>query len=192
MIISGKSPHHQFKLSVFAEDDYVEENKDLLIDWFIYSNRFPLTIDMGAYKDKDEQIDKKLIDWAIPDETETVASEKLPVYIIHVENAEQFKKVLSEFDWLPAQNEMMFLTDCNEAVVLTERKVHVKSHYTVLGTEIQLTSKECSVIIVQPDGQGMDVVTTVHSLSSAEGIRASIPSNCTVQQWNDEVLIPFG
>lgn len=184
-------PFHQFEMSVNAKDDYVEENKELLIDWLKQYDGFPLTAYVAAYEEMYQDIDVLLMEWEITYEKVSKATEKQPVYIIHLENIEQLTQVVSAFYWLPAQNEIMLLTDCKETVELTERKVSPKSSYTRLWAEIHLPSKNCSVITIQHDGQGIGVVTTVESLNSAEGIHKSIPKGYVIQQWGEEVLIPF-
>lgn len=184
-------PYHQFQLTVSAEADYVEENKELLIDWLTHYDRFPLTAYVAAYDEMGQDIDALLIGWRISYEKVMKGTKKKPVYIIHLATANQLKQVVSAFYWLPAQNEIMLLTDCRDAVLLTEQKVHLKSSYTNLGAEIHLVSNNCSVITIEHDGQGIGVVTTVESLGWAEGIQKSVPKGYAIQQWDEEVLIPF-
>ena len=189
--VANGLPYHQFQLTVFLEEDYVEENKELLIDWLTQYNRFPLTAYVAAYDEMFQDIDALLSEWKITYEKVIKATEKKPVYIIHLANAKQLMQVVSTFYWLPAQNEIMLLTDCKETVALTEPKVSPKSSYTNLGAEIYLSSKSCSVITIEHDGQGIGIVTTVESLGSVEGIQKSIPKGYAIQQWDEEVLIPF-
>ena len=59
-----KLDYRSFLLSVFEENDYVEENKELLIDWVNQYNQFPLTVFISAYDEMYEEIDAQLIELA--------------------------------------------------------------------------------------------------------------------------------
>lgn len=110
------------------------------------------------------------------------------MYIIQLTDQCQLRKVVSAFYWLPAQNEMMVLTNGSAMIELLERKVSEKSSYTYLEAIANLVGN-CTVISVSHDGQGFSVVTTESVLCSAEGIQKSVPSDYIIEQWNDDVLL---
>lgn len=88
---------HQFEMSVNAKDDYVEENKKLLIDWLKQYDGFPLTAYVAAYEKMYQDIDALLIEWKITYEKVIKATEKTPVYIIQLEDIKQLTQVVSAF-----------------------------------------------------------------------------------------------
>lgn len=180
-----------FQLSMNAIDDYVEENRQLLIDWLIHFNHFPLTVYIAAYKDMYESPGVFLTSQEISFEKVIIATEQKPVYIIELKNKAQLTEVISEFFWLPAQNEMMLLTNCRNAVELTEWKVSSKLPYTNLGATLNLFKEDCMVIEIQHDGQGIGITSTSKSFGTAKGICDHFPKGYTVQQWDDDVLIPY-
>lgn len=158
---------HSFLLFVFEKNHYVEENKELLIDWLTRYNQFPLTTLVSAYNDMYEEIDRQLIDWKIEFSRVVMASEKKPVYTIRLANQQQMRKVVSALYWLPTQNEIMVFTNERAVIKLIERKISEKSSYTYLGAVANL-KKDCTVIRISHDGQDFGVVSTEQALCSAK------------------------
>ena len=183
-----KLAYRSVQLSVFTENDYVEENKELLVDWLTHYNQFPLTAFVSVYQGMDEEIEAQLNEWQTEFSKVVKASEKKPVYIIQLTEKIQLIEMVSAFFWLPAQNEMMIITNRTAVIELLERRESEKSRYTYLGAAANLVD-DCTIIDVSHDGQGFSVVTTDQALLSAKGIRESIPSHYVIEQRNDDVLL---
>lgn len=180
-----------FQVSINSVNDYVEENEKLLIDWLMNMNQFPYIAYIAAYEDMYDCPHTFLTAQKIPFEKVVIASEKKPVYIVTLSNSLQLTKVLEKLYWLPAQNEMMLLTNCKEAVELTEWKVSSKSTYTRLSASLHLQTENCTVIEILHDGQGMGITSAKQTPYTAKEICKFFPKGYTVQQWDDEVLIPY-
>lgn len=189
-VAAGMTPIF-FTLSKNSVEDYVEENKQLLIDWLIHANRFPYTVYLAAYEEMYNDPEDFLIKEKMPYEKRVIASEKKPVYIFEMKDAAVLTKSLSEFYWLPAQNEMMLITDSGATVELTEQKISPKSSYTTLEMVLYLTKEEGIAIEFRHDGQGMGITSTTKTFGTVKAICGSFPKGYTVQQWDGDVLIPY-
>lgn len=162
-----------YSIYVSDFDDYVEENKQYIMDWMQRNEIVPSYVYIEIYKDNEEVMEETLKEMDLTYEKNTTKLD--PIYQIRVKKLVDTLKLMEQFYWLAAENLLMMFTT---GEVITECK---QDEYFITAN---IPHGEC-VITIEHDGQGMQLLTAKEEFLTKEGVIETL-GNIHLEQWNKQ------
>lgn len=169
--IGDKTKLYSIYVSDF--DDYVEENKQYIMDWMQRNHIAPTYVYIEIYKCNAAGLESRLADMKLTYEKNT--SQIDPIYRIHTKKLSDTITLIDEYYWLAAENLLM---------MFTTGKVEAECKADDLLITAHVPEGEC-VITIEHDGQGMQLLTAKEDFLNKEGIIKTL-GNIHLEQWNKQ------
>ncbi|NBJ71524.1 MULTISPECIES: hypothetical protein [Clostridia] len=169
-----------YSIWVSEFEDYVEENKAYIKDWLARNAYFPVQFIFTTYRE--ERMDEELMQRHIHFEHMVKGYEKSNIYIVEVCTTEQLLYLIDQYYWLAAQNETMLIADCKSVIHIKEH--FISSSYSYVTMEAEIHKENGFVIVVEHDGQGMQLITTKHEWIGQKNLQGTL-GDVHLEQWNN-------
>ena len=162
-----------YSIYVSDFDDYVEENKEYVMDWMQRNDIVPSYVYIEIYKDNEDVIEKTLEEMNLSYKKNTTKLD--PIYQIKVDKLEETLKLIDQYYWLAAENLLMMFTTGEVQTKCKQDEHFITAH---------IPPGEC-VITIEHDGQGMQLLTAKEEFLTKEGIIDTL-GNIHLEQWNKQ------
>ncbi|MDQ0246081.1 hypothetical protein J2S09_003668 [Bacillus fengqiuensis] len=179
-------------VSVHHTDDYVEENKEFLLDLLCEINVFPLYAAIEEYDEYEEnedflkrhQYEYDIKPWADKRVYWTLGkthSYHPPCFHVKVKTMADLIKLMTQTYYLAAQNQFFGLSFHKpiEFVIETKRRFWKKGEWSVPFID---NDSETTMLIIDHDGQGFTIYSNEEKFSSIEAIQSQLPHGYKVGQ----------
>lgn len=179
-------------MSVHHTDDYVEENKELLLDLLREINVFPLYTAIEEYDDYEETeaflkrhyYEYDIKPWADKRVYWTLGkthSYHPPCFHVKVQTMADLIKLMTQTYYLASQNQFFGISFHKriEFVVETKRSFWKKGEWSIPFIS---NDSETTMLIIDHDGQGFTIYSNEEKFSSIESIEHQLPNGYKIDQ----------
>lgn len=192
----GETPR-VYSLSSVGSDDYVEWNRQFLVDFLCEQAVFPLYISFIVYDEMLEELAAKFDEKGYVFSTELLEAKNYywtdnkqigylpPCFRLIIPNAETLDAVLRETYWLPAQNEFLSVSTVDNLRFVTKEVPLSKKKMTKVSDPTFRTDEPVTFITIEHDGQGFHLFSNEEKYKTIEDVQQHLPKNTVVCQVND-------
>lgn len=186
-----------YSLSSVGSDDYVEWNRQFLVDFLSNQAIFPLYVSFIVYDDMLEEMVAQFREKGYEFTTELLEAKNYywtdnkkigyfpPCFRLVIPDVVTLDAVLRETYWLPAQNEFLSVSTVDNLRFII-REVPLGKHKTTKVADPTFrTDKPVTFITIEHDGQGFHLFSNEGKYATIEGLQQQLPENTVVCQVND-------
>lgn len=194
----GKTPRI-YSLSSVGSEDYVEWNRQFLVDFLSKQAIFPLYISFIVYDEMLEEISAQFDDKEYKFTYELLEAKNYywtdnkkigyqpPCFRLVAPNVETLDAVLRETYWLPAQNEFLAVSTVNNLSFVTKEVLLGKHKMTKVSDPTFSTDELVTFMTIEHDGQGFHLFSNEDKYATIEDVQKQLPENTVVCQVNEVV-----
>ncbi|WP_121614255.1 hypothetical protein [Mesobacillus foraminis] len=180
-------------------EDYVERNKDFLLDFLTYQNKYPLFITFIVYDEQTEEyinlLNQNKIDFRLNNlEEKRTYYDYLgkhqyqpPCFTAKINDSESLALLINETYWLPTQNEFYSISFSDnlmfESIEVIEWLRKTKRSMATFKIEAETT-----FITIFHDGAGFYLLSNEEKYFPLDKFIASLPKGTVITQINDKLV----
>ncbi|MED4697195.1 hypothetical protein [Peribacillus frigoritolerans] len=180
-------------------EDYVEENKNLLLDFLFSQNKYPLFISFIVYEDQTDEYIAFLKENKI-DFTLNYLEEKRtyydffgkhqyhpPCFTAKIKDSNSLALILNETFWLPAQNEFYSIS-FSDNLMFELGEVIEWGRKRRRSIPIFKTKGETTIITICHDGAGFYLFSNDEKYFPLDKFISNLPRGTVITQINDTLV----
>ncbi|MGM1034815.1 MAG: hypothetical protein ACQEXK_20420 [Bacillota bacterium] len=180
-------------------EDYVEENKNLLLDFLFSQNKYPLFISFIVYEDQTDEYIAFLKENKI-DFTLNYLEEKRtyydffgkhqyhpPCFTAKIKDSNSLALILNETFWLPAQNEFYSIS-FSDNLMFELGEVIEWGRKRKRSIPIFKTKGETTIITICHDGAGFYLFSNDEKYFPLDKFISNLPRGTVITQINDTLV----
>ncbi|MGM0890500.1 MAG: hypothetical protein ACQEW5_27060 [Bacillota bacterium] len=180
-------------------EDYVEENKNLLLDFLFSQNKYPLFISFIVYEDQtDEYITffkENKIDFTLNHLEEKRTYYDFfgkhqyhpPCFTVKIKDSNSLALILNETFWLPAQNEFYSIS-FSDNLMFELGEVIEWGRKRKRSIPIFKTKGETTFITIFHDGAGFYLFSNDEKYFTLDKFISNLPRGTVITQINDTLV----
>lgn len=182
-----------------SHDDYVEGNKDYLIDFLITQDKYPLYLTLVYIDDEPQEIIKFLIDNKIDYELKYLEEKRAyytlfkkhqyhpPCFTVQINDAYSLRQIIDETYWLAAQNDFYAISYSNNIVFKQEmvKEWGKPRERSIPGFRIE---NDTTFVTVTHDGNGFYLFSNEEKFSTVKALCMHLPDKTIITQINDTLI----
>lgn len=182
-----------------TEEDYLENNKDFLLEFLLHENRYPLFVTFIVYDDQTDEyitfLKKNKIEFVLNklDEKRTYYDFSgkhqyhPPCFTAKIEDYNSLALLLNETYWLPAQNEFYSISFSDSLTFETEEVIEWKRKRKRSIASFKIDGNT-SFILIEHDGAGFYLLSNEEKYFPLTKFISNLPKGTVVTQINDTVI----
>ncbi|MBT2632801.1 hypothetical protein J7E76_27660 [Bacillus sp. ISL-101] len=180
-------------------EDYVEENKNFLLDFLLFQNKYPLFISFIVYEDQTDEYITFLKENKF-DFTLNYLEEKRtyydflgkhlyhpPCFTAKIEDSNSLALILNETFWLPAQNEFYSIS-FSDNLMFELGEVIEWGRKRKRSIPIFKTMGETTFITIFHDGAGCYLFSNDEKYFTLDKFISNLPRGTVITQINDTLV----
>ncbi|MCA1065737.1 hypothetical protein QTG56_00145 [Rossellomorea sp. AcN35-11] len=180
-------------------EDYIEENKNFLLTFFIHQNKYPLFVTFVVYDEQDEEyitfLNQNNIEFSLHYLEEKRSYYDLlgrhryhpPCFTAKIHDPDKLALLLNETYWLPSQNEF-YAISYSDNLVFELGEVMEWGRKRKRSIPTFNIDAETTFITIFHDGAGFFIFSNEDKFVPLEKFISNLPKGTVITQINDQMV----